>query len=426
MFYGWFMVAAGFVAQLMTGALFHQSYGAYMVLLREEFGWSSTSLSAAYSMARFESGLLGPLEGWLVDHFGPRAIMRIGIAIFGAGLMLLSRVDSLPTFYMAFIVVSLGASLGSFLSLTVAIVNWFQRRRATALSIMSTGFATGGLLVPVVVLSLETFGWRTTAFASGIIVLVVGLPLSMLIRHRPEDYGQQVDGGPALSKDGKTSMPVVEEVNFRPGEAIRTRAFWLISLGHGSALLVVTAVMVHLVSHLHENLGYSLVTAGLVVSLMTAMQIVGQIGGGILGDRFSKRIICAACMGMHMTGLLLVAYAASIPMVIGFTVLHGLAWGIRGPMMQAIRADYFGRASFGTIVGLSSMIVMFGTTCGPLVAGILADTTGSYQIGFTVLALFAGFGSIFFILAKKPPPPVRPALDESRALELQPSQGAAV
>jgi MFS family permease len=420
------MVAAGFVAQLMTGALFHQGYGAYVVLLREEFGWSSTSLSAAYSMARFESGLLGPLEGWLVDHFGPRAIMRIGILIFGAGLMLLSQIDSLPTFYAAFIVMSLGASLGSFLPITVAIVNWFQRRRATALSIMSTGFATGGLLVPVVVLSLETFGWRTTAFASGIIVLVVGLPLSLLIRHRPEDYGQQVDGGPAASKDGKTSKPIVEEVSFRPGEAVRTPAFWLISLGHGSALLVVTAVMVHLVPHLHENLGYSLVAAGLIVSLMTVMQIIGQIGGGILGDRFSKRIICAACMGMHMTGLLLVAYAVTIPMVIGFAVLHGLGWGIRGPMMQAIRADYFGRASFGTIVGLSSLIVMFGTTGGPLVAGILADTTGSYQIGFTALALFAGFGSTFFLLAKKPPPPKRPALDESRALELQPSPGAAV
>jgi MFS family permease len=112
-------------------------------------------------------------------------------------------------------------------------------------------------------------------------------------------------------------------------------------------------------------------------------------------------------MGMHMTGLLLVAYATMLPMVVAFAVLHGLAWGVRGPLMQAMRADYFGTASFGVIMGLSSLIVMFGNTAGPLVAGILADRTGSYEAGFTVLAVLAGLGSIFFLLAVRPPPPVR-------------------
>jgi MFS family permease len=108
-----------------------------------------------------------------------------------------------------------------------------------------------------------------------------------------------------------------------------------------------------------------------------------------------------------MVGLLLVAYATMLPMVIGFALLHGFAWGVRGPLMQAMRADYFGRASFGTIMGLSSLIVMFGNTSGPLVAGILADRTGSYETGFTLLALLAGAGSLFFFFATKPKPPRR-------------------
>lgn len=408
-FYGWYMVATGAAIQWLSGALLNQSGGAYVVLLAQELGWSKTTLSAAFSLRSLESGLLGPVEGWLIDRFGPRAVMRTGFVIFGGGFMLFSLVDSLPVLYVTFLIMALGASLSGFLPLTVAVVNWFHRQRARALSTMQIGFALGGLTVPAVIFFLETFGWRATAFASGVLVLLVGLPLTQLIRHRPEDYGLEVDGGqgrPAADA-GRFRRQEYPNVDFSVGEAVRTSAFWLISLGHGSALLVVSAVMVHLVAHLHDNLGLSLGMAGFIVSLMTTVQIVGQLVGGFLADRFSKRMIAASCMGGHMIALLLVAHATSLAMVAAFAVLHGLAWGIRGPLMQAIRADYFGRASFGLIMGISSLVVTFGNTAGPLVAGILADATGSYQTGFTVLAILAGLGSTFFVLAAPPSPPVR-------------------
>jgi len=159
------------------------------------------------------------------------------------------------------------------------------------------------------------------------------------------------------------------------------------------------------------GLGYSLGTASLIVTLMTSMQVLGMILGGIMGDKTDNSLLATACMGMHATGLLLVAYAFNFPMVIGFAVLHGLAWGIRGPLMQAIRADYFGRSAYGKIMGFSTLVTMLGTIGGPLIAGILADLTGSYEAGFTVLAGMAGLGSIFFILAKKP---ARPLVDASQ------------
>lgn len=387
----------------------NQAYGAYVVLLQADFGWSKTSLAAAFSLARFENGLLGPIEGWLIDRFGPRNVMRLGLFIFGVGFILFSQVNSLPAFYAAFFIMAVGQSLGGFLPLTVAVVNWFRRRRATALAVMQTGFAVGGLCVPIVVLALERFGWRTTAFVSGLIVLAVALPLTAVIRHKPEQYGMTVDGVPEEEKLEAKPWAVSESepIDFAPREAIRTPAFWLISLGHGSALLVVSAVMVHLVAYLNENLGYSLSTAALIVTLMTAMQMAGQLSGGMLGDRFSKRLICTGCMIMHAVGLLLVAYATTVLMVIAFAILHGFAWGMRGPLMQAIRADYFGRASFGVIMGLSALIVTFGNTLGPIVAGLLADRTGSYEVGFTVLASLAGAGSLFFLFSTKPPPPAR-------------------
>lgn len=408
-FYGWWIVAAGFGLETLIGALMFHAYGAYVVLLREEFGWSKTLFSAAFSMARAESGILGPVQGWLTDRFGPRVLIRTGMVVFAIGLMLMSQIDSPLTFFATFFLMAIGSSLGGYLPLGVAIVGWFRRRRSLALSISATGLPVGGLLMPLIVASLTRFGWRWTAFISGLLVLVVGLPLAQIIRHRPEAYGLRPDGDtePDEAASMKGSRAPAARPDFTAREAIRTPAFWYVSLGHGSALLVVSAVMVHLIVHVTERLGYSLAQSASVVVLMTVMQGLGQVTGGLLGDRYSKRLISAACMLAHAAGLFVLAFATQFWMVLLFAVLHGLGWGIRGPLMSAIRADYFGAGSFGTITGISSMVVMFGMMAGPLVAGILADRTGSYELGFSILAVLAGMGSIFFVLARRPAP--RPA-----------------
>ena len=411
-FYGWWIVAAGSGVQIMFAGLLMQAFGAYAAVLREEFGWSRALVSGAFALARAESGVLGPLQGWMLDRFGPPAIMRVGLVLFGVGFMLFSQLNSPATFYATFFLIAIGSSLGGPLAITVAIVNWFERRRATALGVSQVGFAIGGLLVPLTVLAMETWGWRWTAFGSGVLIIAAGIPLSFVIRHRPEPYGYTVDGRPrdemrdSVGTNAAAAIPGGDS-DFTAREAMHTRAFWMVSLGHGSALLVVSAVMVHLVLQLTERLHYSLGEAALFVSLLTAMQMAGQLGGASLGDRFEKRVIIVTCMVMHMVGLLLLAFADSLWMVVAFTVLHGLAWGTRGPLMMAIRADYFGRSSYGTIMGFSSIIVMTGMMGGPLLAGFLADRTGNYEAGFTVLALAGGLGSIFFILAKRPEPPAR-------------------
>lgn len=405
MFYGWWVVAAGFGLEALIGALLFHAYGAYVVLLREEFGWSKTMLSAGFAMARAESGILGPLQGWLTDRFGPRALIRVGMVVFGGGFMLFSRLDGPVTFFATFFLMALGSSLAGYLPIGTAIVAWFRRRRAMALSISASGMAIGGLLTPLVALALGRFGWRWTAFASGVLVLAAGLPLAQFVRRRPEAYGWAPDGAladPAPPRAAVRATPTGAERDFTAREAMATRAFWYVAVGHGAALLVVSAVLVHLIIHVTERLGYSLQQASGVVALMTVMQATAQVGGGWLGDRFSKRWIAAGCMLAHALALVLLALATAFWMVLAFAVLHGAAWGMRGPLMSAIRAEYFGSAAFGTITGMSSMIVMLGMIGGPLVAGVLADRTGSYVPGFTVLAALAALGSLCFVLARRP------------------------
>lgn len=416
LFYGWYVVLGGIGIQALQGALLNSSYGTYTAVLQNSFGWSKTALAGGYSLQQVTQGVIGPLEGFLIDRFGARAVMRIGIVVFGIGFVLFSRFNSLLTFYAALTVIAVGVGLGGFVPLSAAIVNWFIRRRSTAMGLMSTGMGIGGFLAPVVAWSLIANGWRATAFASGLIVIAAGLPLTQIMRSNPEPYGYLPDGAPpqdgvagaaaSISDTADVTVPD-RSSDFTVGEAVHTSAFWLIAFGHGAALLVVSAVNVHLVSHLQQRLGYSLTRAAFFVAMITTFSMVGQVGGGYLGDRVSKRALAVACMLMHATALLVLAYATALWMVVAFAVLHGLAWGVRGPQMQAIRADYFGRSAFGKIYGVSLPIITLGTVGGPMVAGIMADTFGNYQSGFTILAAFSAAGAIFWLLLRKPVLPDR-------------------
>jgi MFS family permease len=408
LFYGWYMVGAGAALQFLQAGLMTQSFGAYVAVLQAERGWSKTALSGAAALQQLEGAILGPLLGWFIDRFGPQGMIRVGVVVFGCGLMLLSQTGTLPGFYGAFLVIALGSSLCGMFPVNIALINWFERWRARALSSMSIGLALGGISVPLVAWSLQTFGWRATAFSSGVIAILVGLPLAMVIKRRPEDHGFTVDGLPPKSPETTQEIRALTlERDFTAREAVRTPAFWLLSLGHGFALFVVHAVSVHSITHMNQGLGYTVEQAAFVYTLLTLSQIGGVGIGWLIGDRYKKRLIAAGCMLMHMTGLLLLTYAVNIAMLLAFAVLHGAAWGLRGPFMQALRADYFGRSAIGMILGLSLMIVVIGQVGGPMIAGILADLTGNYRTGFTILALLAGLGSLFFILARKPKRPLR-------------------
>ena len=404
-FYGWRISFAGAAMQFLLSSLLVQAFGIYVAVLSEQKGWSKTALAAGASLQSVEGAVLGPLLGWLVDRLGPRAMVHAGVLLMALGFGCFSQVQTLPGFYGAVLVLVVGGSLCGYFPFSVTVVHWFQRRRARALSFMSLGLALGGISAPAVGWAMQNFGWQHMALASGAIFLVVGLALARIVRRNPAEIGETIDGVPPppppaeATRDGALHAP---GRSFTVAQALRTRAFWLLGLGHAFALLVVTAVNVHAISHIKEDLHYSLAQAGFVITLMTLSQAVGVLLGAARGDRWNKRLVAAGCMLAHMVGLLMLAYAVHPLMLGAFAVLHGVAWGLRGPFMQAIRADYFGLQAIGMILGLSAILISIGQVAGPLIAGAFADATGNYRAGFTLLALVAGSGSVLFLLARKP------------------------
>ena len=402
-FYGWWIVLCTAGIQYSSALFWMHSYGAYVVMLQEEFAWSAAIVSGAFALTRVESGLLGPVQGWLTDRFGPKVILIWGNVTFGLGFMALAFIDSVWTFYAAFVVVAVGGSLGGFATAMVSIVHWFDRNRSKAVAGSQLGFSLGGLSVPLLTLMLQWLGWRVTAFLSGCLILLLTVPLSMLVRHYPSEIGEVPDGK-VHPRHINGSRPLPERA-FTTVQALRTRSFWFLAIGHAVTLLTVSTTMVHLLPHLTRSLGFTLTFASTFLPLLFICQLIGQLIGGVLGDRFDKRLLCTICLLAHATAMFIVAFASSGVWVISFTLLHGFAWGIRAPLLVSLRAEYFGPQIFGKILGFTSMVTMIGMTIGPLVVGILYDEFQNYWIGFSTIGVLTLIGSAFFYYAKPPLPP---------------------
>ncbi|MDE2836388.1 MAG: MFS transporter [Chloroflexota bacterium] len=408
-FYGWWIVLSSVLFHGLSGAAFGFTFGQYLLSIEEHFGWSKFAISTTYSGSLLVAGVLSPLHGWLLDRFSPRSIMQAGTVCFGLGFIALPFADTFIAFLAVIMVMSLGANLSGWLTLTTVTTRWFRRKRALALGLSSTGIGLAGVLSTIVAWSLVLHGWESTAIGSGIAVIVIGLPLCQLMRGYPEQHGMLPDGAPPPARSAAGASPLADsgEINFTVREALRDRAFWYVSLGHGVALLAVFAVLVHLVPHLVEGLGWSKTSAQTMLTLVTVTSIVGQVGGGYIGDRYNKARLAAFCMLMHAVALVTLAYASSVPVIVFAALLHGLAWGTRGPLMMAIRADFYGRRYFGQIAGYSNVLVMFGPLIGPSFAGWMSDTYGDYTGAFLAVGVVVGAGSLLFLGSRRPPVPAR-------------------
>ncbi len=403
-FYGWWVLAACIGMQIVNTGLLMQAYGTYTAVLQDTFPWSKTIYATGFSVQYAVSGFLAPLVGNLLLRFGPRKIMTIGVIILGLGFIAFSFINSVWSFLLVLSIMSFGSALSGFLAVNTLAFNWFDHWRSTSIALLQTGMSIGGLVVPAIAYALVTLGWRPTAILSGGLILFFGLIFTFVIRNFPEDIGSIPDGK-IHSKQVTNKHQVQSSYNFTAKEALQTSSFWFLSFGHALAMVLIFALMAHLVPFLKEERGLSVQFASNIFALLTGITIAGQLLGGYLGTKVNQRLLIVACMFAHAISILLLAFGTSLFWVYCFAVLHGLAWGIRAPMMQLMRADYFGRKNFAQIMGNSAVIVTMGIILGPMLAGVMTDIFGSYRNSFVVLAILAAIGSVFFVLAVPPKPP---------------------
>jgi MFS family permease len=411
-FYGWWMALACSFMNFFIGGTFFYGFTVFFNPIRQAFNWTAAQTSIAFTFQRLESGIAGPVVGFLVDRTGPRKLMIIGWMIVGVSFFLMSRIHSLIEFYGSFFLLAIGFSFGSFVVMNAAIANWFTRKRSRALTIIYVGFGLSGLLVPLLSIAVSRFGWRETLTFVAYIALIIGLPLSLLMRHKPEQYGHLPDGEKAPTAEltptsmtrgttGMVSSPSIASLT--AGEAMKTRAFWLLSTVFFFQQIGTTAIIVHIVPYL-ESIHVSSTQASIAVALLTLCSLLGRLVFGFLGDFRDKRYLITIAVALQVIGIFLfsIIEADKTWLIGAFLLIYGLGYGGPIPIRPALQADYFGTKSFGTILGLMSLVTMMAGLVSPVVAGWIFDTTGSYKTAWQIYTLITLPAVPLMLLAKPP------------------------
>jgi len=407
-FYGWWMVVVGGFIMVITSVPIFQATAVWAVALESQFGWSRTQLGLALSFTRVEGSITGPIAGYLVDRMGTRFMVFTGLMVLTIGFFLFSQVQNLWMLYLAYFIMSVGQGQAGWLTVMTMMNHWFLRHRGLAMGLAMMGMGIGTLvLIPVIAWLInpdaDRLGWRHTAEIFAVVALVSSFILPKIIRNKPEDIGEQPDGdspGQNAPTESGTSQGK-PELELTIGQALRTQAFWCISFGHGFGSMAVLAIMSHL-GLLLRDMGHDVQTAGWVITVQTGVSIVFQFFGGWIGDRMPKNIALFIFTALQGVGVIFLVLGPHIFYFYAFAVLFGIGFGGRTPLTTAIRGDYFGRASFGKILGISTVPMnLLLLISGPLV-GFMRDEIGDYNNAFLLMAGLNLLGAALFLIARRP------------------------
>ena len=412
-FYGWYIVGAGAVNSFLTSGFGGSSLGILILPIHEETGWTIAAISVGFAIRNFELGFMSPIAGYVIDRFGPRPTSIFGMVIAALGLLALSQARDLWLYYASAVLIATGQTFGALSPFAAAIVSWFYRKRGRAIGLLNSGNGSGYLGVLVISGLMTVMDWRTAVMLLAAIILVVGVPMSMVLRTRPEDMGLVPDGeedrtSEAQSVGGRRSRgsappPPPPGTGLSVAEALHTPAFWFLIMAQASTIAGVQAWTTQQIPHL-QNVGFSVGTAAVIVAIYGGVQLILRTSSGWLGDMFGRRRLYIIsffflAIGLYIFATMDAERAWLLPL---YYILWGSGMATWVVLGQAIAGDYFGTYRYGTIRGLMSSIGVPLGALSPVVAGIMFDRTGSFQLIFIIYALVMATGGFWIIAIRRP------------------------
>ena len=335
LFYGWWIVGASFLVLLMTVGIGLYAPPVFLVHLQDHFGWSRAAIAGGSAVAALTAGFVGPLVGVWIDRYGARRVMVIGALVMACGFGLMSMIRAIWQLYALNVIGAIGIACVAWIPNQTLISNWFTRKRGTAMGITLAGIGFGGLAMqPLAGFLIAEFGWRV-AFAvlgSLILVVVVGVTLA-IVRSQPADLGLLPDGE-ALRPEMQPGDPIdpAGEAAEVPGlslsEAVKTGAFWLLSLGH----ILWTFGSMSLVGHLPAFLtdqGFAQKVAVGFPAFAIGISVAGRLSFGVLADRFTKKTIMSSAMILQALAVFCLFRVDSFGALPVFAILFGMGSGWR-------------------------------------------------------------------------------------------------
>ena len=394
-FYGWVVVGCTMCSSVVRQTAAVATLSIFLVPMTDEFGWSRAGISGAVSLGGVLGALMAPLIGPLFDRHGSRALLVASAVAVSGCCVALAGTQGLLWFYVAFSISRMMFSAPFEIGTTSAVTKWFVRRRARAMSllIMSTGI--GLTILPLVVaVAIAIAGWRAGWLTLAVVAIVFGvIPQWFLLVRRPEDIGLRPDGAAPVPEAPRSvaRTPGADEVSFTRSRALRTSTLWLLMAYTLLVFPVQAGVSLHQAPHLIER-GISPTVAATIVSTFSLAGALSSLLFGQLGDRVPVRGALAASAALLALGAVTMRGVDGPLLGYASAVLFGAGIGGILTMIPVAWANYFGRAHFGAIRGITLPAQVGGQAMGPLAAGVLHDLTGSYSSGlaaFAVLSLLA-------------------------------------
>ena len=403
-FYGWLVLGIAGCTTFAGSGVTQVVLGAIQVYITEDTGWSKGTLSLAASAGTWSSGLLALLIGRLADRYGPRWLMPVGLIVVGVCFLALSGVTSVWQFYVSYVLaraVSQVVLIG--LVPRTAAVNFFRRRRNLTLAIVSTFRPIAGAInIQTISFIAVHQGWRAAYRYLGIFGLLLVVPVILFMRRRPEDIGLAPDGAApeaSIAAAGERRLPAEESWTVQ--EALKTRTFWLIVAVAILGTLAASSTGFSLVPYLVEDVGLSASVATGVLSLGTILSIF-NLGWAYLADVITPR----RCIMVTMLGTAgMLAYLLTVGSLLGalgFALVWGIFSGAVGTLDSMLLAQYYGRASFGAILGAFLPFQTAALGLGPALASAVRGVTGDYTILYTAM-IGAYAGAVFLVFLAQPP-----------------------
>ena len=397
------IAAAVLITMTISGAVAAPMFSLFIPLWSEEFGWSRTVISGAFSFGTVAAALAGPLVGRALDKYGGRLVMGGGALLMAAAVAGLGFVGSLVGLYVVLVVARTALMSIQNLGGHTVIANWFVRRRAFATAVAVNGSRLGLGIWPLLGAALiAALGWREAVWVvGGLMALLALFPLITIVSRRPEDVGLYPDGRPLpVGQEGHTQQVLMEH-HWRPREALRTQAFWLLLFAHMGAMVAGGGYGLHRIPlFLDRGLGEGWV--GPVLMFHAVGMLVGGFVAAWFMGRMSYRVVIAGSMAgasAAMAGAGFVPPGASMAV---FTFAESMVFGGVFAMLPVVYAEYFGRDSLGTIRGIAHPVVVASNVVGPVFAGYVYETSGAYTMALAVFSVVLGAGALSALLARRP------------------------
>jgi len=388
LYYGWIVLAVCFfIVVISAGA--RTSFGAFFNPMREDFGWSYGLTSLAISIGMLVGGFFGPIVGYLLDKLGGRTVILWGIVIMGASTVLLSLTPNILFLILMFGIVTSIGTTGAGTSTAIALLaRWFRRRRTIAFGLVTAGLSAGGLvMVPLAAYLIQATDWRTAWVVLGAIILGLGFPVTFsLLRNDPKEMGLLPDGDRELPQGDPNSQAAVVRTPLEAEfwtEPLRSAPYWQITGAYFVCGATTGILFAHFIPYVQDK-GMALTTAATVFGTMSFLNIVGVVIISALANKFPRKNLLGVVYALRGVGYAVLIVVPAPWGIWGFAAIMGFTWIATLPLNTSLTADIYGLKYLGTLAGVTFLVHQVGAAGAILLAGILRDVTGSYDLPFAI------------------------------------------